>query len=53
MFTIKISGIPIAINNKYSLTETFCSKFRTDQKPFYLLKCNLEKEYSGNPGEKM
>ena len=42
MFTIKISGIPIAINNKYSLTETFCSKFRTNQKSVIAINVTSE-----------
>ena len=42
MFTILICGIPIAIDNHYSLVETICSPFKTNQQP--LITVNVTSE---------
>ena len=42
MFTIIISGIPIEIDNKYSLTETICSPFKTARKPVIAINVSPE-----------
>ena len=42
MFTIKISGIPIAIYNHYNLAETICSPFMTTQKPVIAINVSSE-----------
>ena len=42
MFTILICGIPIAIDNHYSLVEIFCSQFMTNQRP--LMTVNVTSE---------
>lgn len=42
MFTIKISGIPIAIDNQYRLAETICSSYKTTQKPVLTISVTSE-----------
>lgn len=42
MFTILICGIPIAIDNHYSLSETICSPFKTNQKPIITVTVTSE-----------
>ena len=42
MFTIIISGVPIVIYNRYSLAETICSPFKTDQKPLIAINVTSE-----------